>query len=157
VESGGTRVSGFLRQTDGTFLPDDGRPAIGEATLRGMATSIGQELTYSCVPPGSGVRMGIDRDEDDVLNGEDICPTAPNGPGGGTCTLGTELGAECQLSTDCGTGGFCSLAQEDTNMDGTGDACDPILLPEPAQLLHIAVGLFFFRAVRSRRRRWGVA
>jgi YVTN family beta-propeller protein len=157
VESGGTRITGYLRQTDGTFLPDDGGPAIGESTLRGKATSVGQELTYSCAPPGSGVRMGIDRDEDDVRNGIDTCPAAPNGPGGGTCTMGTELGAECQQSIDCGTGGFCSLAQEDSNADGIGDACDPILLPEPAQFLQIAAGLFCLRAVNLRRRRRAIA
>ena len=31
-----------------------------------------QSLTFTCVPPGSGVRMGIDRDEDGVLDGDEV-------------------------------------------------------------------------------------
>ena len=31
----------------------------------------GGELTYTCTPPGSGVRIGIDRDEDGVLDGDE--------------------------------------------------------------------------------------
>ena len=71
--------------------------------------------------------------------------------------MGTELGAECQQASDCGTGGFCSLAQEDSNMNGIGDACDPILLPEPAQFLQIAAGLFFLFAACSLRQRRAIA
>jgi hypothetical protein len=33
-----------------------------------------QELTWTCVPPGSGVRLGIDRDEDGCLDGDDPKP-----------------------------------------------------------------------------------
>src|SRR2546422_5206515 len=32
--------------------------------FRSQVALTGQELTYTCVPPGSGVRIGIDRDED---------------------------------------------------------------------------------------------
>jgi len=39
-----------------------------EATLRGQAATAGQELTYTAVPPGSGVRIGVDRDEDGFLD-----------------------------------------------------------------------------------------
>ena len=35
-------------------------------------------VTYTCVPPGSGARMGVDRDEDTVLDGLDNCPQDPN-------------------------------------------------------------------------------
>jgi hypothetical protein len=52
---------GAVLQSNGTFLSDkasDG--ALSEAVLRGQATVPGQELTFTCVPPGSGVRMGID-------------------------------------------------------------------------------------------------
>jgi hypothetical protein len=37
-----------------------------------------RELTYSCVPPGSGTRIGIDRDEDGVLDRDDSCPSRAN-------------------------------------------------------------------------------
>ncbi len=157
VETGGTRITGYLRQTDGSFLPDDGGAPIDEVTLRGKAAVFGQELTFTCAPPGAGDRMGIDRDEDDVLDGNDNCPGAPNGPGGGTCTAGEQLGEECAQPSDCGSGGFCSLAQEDWNTDGIGDACDPVLLPEPAQLLQLAAGLCALCAARRLRRRAGRA
>jgi hypothetical protein len=67
------------------------------------------------------------------------------------------LGAECQQASDCGTGGFCSQAQEDLNMNGIGDACDPILLPEPAQFLQIAAGLLFLCAASSLSQRRAIA
>ena len=31
-------------------------------------------ITYTCVPPGSGRRMGVDRDDDGVLDRRDNCP-----------------------------------------------------------------------------------
>ena len=56
-------------------------------------------LTYTCVPPGSGTRMGIDRDEDTALDGLDNCPAVAN--------------------TD----------QLDADEDGIGDVCDPLFTP----------------------------
>ena len=35
------------------------------------AAQAGQHLTFTCVPPGSGRRMGIDRDADNTLDGQD--------------------------------------------------------------------------------------
>ncbi|MEX2207085.1 MAG: hypothetical protein WEF50_12725 [Myxococcota bacterium] len=44
------------------FTPDvDGAPAVSDASLRALVNTAGQELTYTCVPPGSGTRLGIDR------------------------------------------------------------------------------------------------
>ena len=40
--------------------------------LRALADVPDQELTYTCVPFGSGVRMGIDRDEDTYLDRDEI-------------------------------------------------------------------------------------
>ncbi len=53
------------------FTPDDNGPVISDSTLRAKADPVGdaQTLTYTAVPPGSGVRMGIDRDEDNLPNG----------------------------------------------------------------------------------------
>jgi cysteine-rich repeat protein len=62
---------GYARQSGGSYLPDDNGAAISEAALRAKANPAGdaQTLTYTAVPPGSGTRMGIDRDEDNLLNG----------------------------------------------------------------------------------------
>ncbi len=64
-----------------------------------------------------------DKDEDGTLDSADNCPSAPNGPSSGTCTSGYR-GLACTSNGDCGTGGFCSLNQEDDDGDGVGDACD---------------------------------
>jgi hypothetical protein len=70
------------------------------------------------------------RDDDGMGDLCDNCPDHPNGPLGGTCTKGT-YGALCILPGDnvaeCGTGGYCSMAQEDTyppQSNGIGDACE---------------------------------
>jgi hypothetical protein len=62
---------GYLRLSNGTYLPDDNGAAISEATLRAKANGAGdaQTITYTAVPPGSGTRAGIDRDQDTLLNG----------------------------------------------------------------------------------------
>jgi hypothetical protein len=56
----------------------------------------------------------------------DNCPFTPNGPDLGTCIAGLTdtLGATCVADTDCGAHGWCSMAQEDADADGYGDACD---------------------------------
>lgn len=89
VERGAVRVaSGEFRTDRNELLPD--------ASVRALAATEGP-LTYTCVPPGSGVRMGIDRDEDTVLDGFDNCPAVAN------------------------------LNQADTDSDGIGDACEPVI------------------------------
>jgi hypothetical protein len=140
---GGARRKGYLRQADGTFLPDDGTAAISEAALRAKATLPGQELTLSCVPPGSGPRMALDRDLDTALNGLDNCPGTPNSGGFGTCTAGdpARLALACTTNADCGASGFCSAQQEDADLDQIGDACEPALVPEPAPGLLLFSGL----------------
>jgi len=65
-----------------------------------------------------------DSDLDGVWNVLDNCPGTPNGPDLGTCTAGN-VGQTCTSDGDCGTGGFCSIDQEDTYGDSSiGDACE---------------------------------
>jgi len=62
---------GFLYDpTTGAFAPDTRRAGpIGDRRLRALAQ--GGALTFTAVPPGSGYRIGLDRDLDGVLDGDD--------------------------------------------------------------------------------------
>ena len=150
---------GYLRGPGGDYLPSDGGPAITPSALRAKANPAGsaQSLTYSCVPPGSGTRIGTDRDVDSLLDELDNCPAAPNGPALGTCTSGDPLllASSCTSAAACGSGGFCSLAQEDGDLDGVGDACEITLLPEPGPSLLLCVGSVALSLLHARTRSRG--
>jgi DNA-binding beta-propeller fold protein YncE len=64
---------GFLYIGAGKFMTDRAAiPPVPDALLRLIpALPGGQELTYTCVPPGSGTRVGIDRDGDGHLDGDE--------------------------------------------------------------------------------------
>ena len=67
VAKGGGR--GYLYVGGGMFRTDRASEAnLTEAELRARALEAGGELTFTCVPPGSGVRIGIDRDGDSTLD-----------------------------------------------------------------------------------------
>ena len=63
--------------------------------------------------------------ESSLLTDADNCPGTPNGPYLGTCVTGDtfKIGRSCIDDSYCGTEGFCSMNQEDTNGSGMGDAC----------------------------------
>jgi YVTN family beta-propeller protein len=46
--------------------------ALGDTALRALAESDGQELTYTCVPPGSGLRIALDRDGDSFFDRDEL-------------------------------------------------------------------------------------
>lgn len=78
----GGEARGFLMNDFGTFDSDRiAEPALDDADLRALATG-GQELTYTCVPPGEGIRIGLDRDGDGFLDHDEIDagtdPAVPN-------------------------------------------------------------------------------
>ncbi|HME72585.1 MAG TPA: thrombospondin type 3 repeat-containing protein, partial [Myxococcota bacterium] len=107
---------GWVRVAAGTFQPDDGSVNVTDTNLRAQAATPGQELTYTAVPPGSGVRIGIDRDLDGVLNGKDNCPGTANkdqadGDGDG-------VGDVCD---NCPS--KANPDQKDTDANGVGDVC----------------------------------
>jgi hypothetical protein len=61
---------------------------LGDGALRALANGAGQELTYTCVPPGCGERVGVDRDADGFFDRDelDACsnPQDPMAIPGGT-------------------------------------------------------------------------
>lgn len=84
---------GWVYQTGSSDFMDDTGATISYTALRALATSEGP-LTFTAVPPGSGTRMGINRDRDVHLDGNDNCSDAAND------------------------------SQTDTDSDSMGDACD---------------------------------
>jgi len=83
-------------------------------------------LTLLCFIPS--YVFAADSDGDGLENPNDNCPRTANGPSLGTCTAGDTIGVTCTIpgnnTSECGAGGFCSMDQEDTELDGVGDACD---------------------------------
>ncbi len=64
---------GAYRLADGTFQMDrENEPPVTDAALRALTATPGQDLTYTCVPVGSGRRIGVDRDEDGFFDGDEI-------------------------------------------------------------------------------------
>ncbi len=69
----GGEARGWVRLGNGSFLPDrTAEPQLGDAALRAVAGTAGNTITYTCVPPGSGMRLGVDRDEDGFLDRDEI-------------------------------------------------------------------------------------
>ena len=63
--------AGFLYVGSGRFRTDRrALPPIDEAALRLLAQA-GRPVTYTCVPPGSGQRIGVDRDGDGFWDGDE--------------------------------------------------------------------------------------
>jgi DNA-binding beta-propeller fold protein YncE len=69
--AGGPR--GWYRLATGDFQGDHVLESpVSDADLRGQAAVAGQERTYTCVPPGSGKRLGVDRDEDGFFDADEL-------------------------------------------------------------------------------------
>jgi len=71
---------GYLMQADETYQSDIKTEILSDAELRALVVN-NQTLTFTCVPPGSGMWMGIDHDEDGKLDQDEILagtdPLAP--------------------------------------------------------------------------------
>ncbi|MFT4571242.1 MAG: cysteine-rich repeat protein [Candidatus Binatia bacterium] len=130
---------GYRRQ-GGAFVSDRSADAtLSDATLRALANTAGQELTYTCTPVGSGQRIGIDRDLDTFLDRDELDagsdPADPISIPGSGPVCGDEVvesPEECDngllnsdatpnaCRTDC-TFPVCSDGVADT---GFGEQCD---------------------------------
>jgi hypothetical protein len=76
------KKKGYLYQGGGSFARDTKtRGPISDANLRAKVDN-DVNITYTCTPPGSGMRIALDRDEDGVLNGDERAagtdPADPN-------------------------------------------------------------------------------
>jgi hypothetical protein len=68
----GGREVGFVFE-NGAWRPDrSGAPHLAEADLETLARNENHALTITAVPPGSGYRIGIDRNEDGVADGDEL-------------------------------------------------------------------------------------
>src|SRR5262249_38906020 len=100
---------GAVRLPSGLFQRDRAADALlTDAQVRALA-SAGQELTYTCVPPGSGTRIGVDRDEDGFFDRDELDagsdPADPASiPAGATTTSTTTPGGSTTTSTTLPTG-----------------------------------------------------
>ncbi len=64
---------GWYRTSAGTFQIDrSAERAVTDTALRNQAGTAGQERTYTCVPPGSGLRIGVDRDGDGFFDRDEL-------------------------------------------------------------------------------------
>jgi DNA-binding beta-propeller fold protein YncE len=79
--SGGERRS-WLRTDAGTYRSDRAsEPLVARTVLETAAGMANQELTFTCVPPGSGTRIALDRDEDGHFNRDELdAGSNPNDP-----------------------------------------------------------------------------
>jgi hypothetical protein len=77
----GGEQRGYYRLPGGVFQSDRLAETLpNDAAVRALSTP-GQDLTWTCVPPGSGERIGVDRDDDGVYDGDEAdAGTDPQNP-----------------------------------------------------------------------------
>jgi YVTN family beta-propeller protein len=63
---------GYVYLGGGMFQSDRAADGpISHTALRNSVNHHDESLTFTCAPPGTGFRMGVDRDDDNVLDGDD--------------------------------------------------------------------------------------
>ncbi len=66
------RELGFLYKGGGQFITNRASlPPIRDSLMRNVLVRLGAALTYTCAPPGSGHRLGVDRDGDGYFDGDE--------------------------------------------------------------------------------------
>jgi hypothetical protein len=105
----------------------------------------GQAVFFHNLDPLDPANLPPDRDGDGIVDGCDNCQWVPNGPRRGSCLSGASAGSACLSDLEC-SNRDCSLAQEDDDLDGVGQAC-----PEPELATGLALGLLAMAGLGSRR------
>jgi 6-phosphogluconolactonase (cycloisomerase 2 family) len=110
---------GGLYLGSGNFQLDGGgyNSPLAESTIRSTAFAAGATLTYTAVPTGNGLRIGIDLDEDSIYNLNDNCPANAN-----TAQTDSDADTVGDACDNCPTD--TNTSQLDTDTDGVGDTCD---------------------------------
>ncbi len=90
------------------FQSDRDGETYTDAALRGLVDDASDVLTYTCAPPSSGTRMGIDRDEDGFFDSDEIDagsdPADPSSiPGSGPTPTVTASPTATATPAACGT------------------------------------------------------
>ena len=75
----GGEPRGWVLDSDSGDYTDDRGNTLTHAALAALANSGGQELTFTCVYPPGGQRIGVDRDEDGIFDGEQCGDTSGDG------------------------------------------------------------------------------
>ncbi|MFK8017280.1 MAG: thrombospondin type 3 repeat-containing protein [Gammaproteobacteria bacterium] len=108
----------YTMDNSALFLSDKaGETPLSLAALRALISGPQDSLTFTAVPPGSGERVGRDRDRDGLLDGDDNCPAVSNAAQ--TDTDGDGIGDACDVCTL-----DANADQRDSNGDGFGNVCD---------------------------------
>ena len=118
-------------------------PVLSQAALLALAATAGQELTFTCAPPGSGTRMALDRDEDGVFDTDEVdAGTQPDNPASfvGACNDGKDNDGDGQTDwpndPGCRNPNWhienpeCSDGYDNDN-DGLADAADSNCIGKP--------------------------
>ena len=126
------------RYAGGVFFPDRTSEAtLALAALKGAVDTAGERLTFTCAPPGSGQRIGIDRDEDGHLDRDELDagsdPADPSNIPPAVCGDGVvDDGEECDSGPGnsdtapdtCRTDCILPSCGDDVTDPGFGEACD---------------------------------
>jgi hypothetical protein len=65
-------TQGWVMNSSQSFVPNVANgSAVNLTTLLQQAATANAALTFTCVPPGNGTRIGVDRDADGTLDRND--------------------------------------------------------------------------------------